>query len=67
VWFSVARRFFLCGGAKEFNPYIGELDRILDLSITLEAVLVFETEFVNRLLRRRAISLLGVQVILSSE
>jgi hypothetical protein len=61
VWFSVAKRFFLYGGAKEFNPYIGELDRILDLAVALEAVLVFEKEFVGRLLRARTIGLLGLQ------
>jgi hypothetical protein len=60
TWFSVAKRFFLYGGAKEFNPYIGELDRILDLAIALEAVLMFEHDFINRLIKRRAIALLGV-------
>ena len=61
TWFAVAKRFFLYGGAKEFNPYIGELDRILDLAVALEAVLVFEKDFVSRLLRERAIRLLEVE------
>jgi hypothetical protein len=34
----VAKRFFLYGGGKEFNTYIGELDRILDYAITLESI-----------------------------
>jgi hypothetical protein len=61
AWFSVAKRFFLYGGAKEFNPYIGELDRILDFAVALEAVLLFENEFVGRLLRNRALALLGIE------
>jgi hypothetical protein len=60
-WFSVAKRFFLYGGAKEFNPCVGELDRILDFSVALEAVLVFENDFVGRLLRNRAIRLLEIE------
>jgi hypothetical protein len=61
TWFSVAKRFFLYGGGKEFNPYTGELDRIVDLVVALEAVLVFEKDFVGRLLRNRAIRLLGLE------
>ena len=60
-WFSVAKRFFLYGGAKEFNPLIKEFDRILDLSIALEAVLLFETESVSKLLRKRAVGLLELK------
>lgn len=45
MWFSVAKRFFLYGGAKEFNTYAGELDRILDYSIALEAVLMEDIGF----------------------
>jgi hypothetical protein len=59
-WFALAKRFFLAGGAKEFNPHIGELDRILDFVVALEAVLVFENEFVARLIRDRAVALLGL-------
>jgi hypothetical protein len=58
TWFSVAKRYFLYGGAKEFNPYIGELDRIVDYAIALEAVLMFEHDFINRLIKRRAGALL---------
>jgi hypothetical protein len=60
TWFSVARRFFLYGGAKEFNTYIEELDRILDYAIALESVLMFEKYFVSRMIRRRATALLKV-------
>ncbi len=60
AWFAVAKRFFLYGGAKEFNPYVGELDRIIDFVIALEAVLVFEHDLVSRRLRRRATTLLGL-------
>jgi hypothetical protein len=48
------------GGAKEFDPYHAELDRILDYSIALESVLTFEKSFVSRLMRKRAAALLGL-------
>jgi hypothetical protein len=38
----------------------GELDRIVDYSVALEAVLMWETHFVNRMLKRRATALLSV-------
>jgi len=44
-WFFVARRFFLYGGAKEFNPGWDEVDRIVDYATALEAALVPEGEF----------------------
>jgi len=61
-WFSVARRFFLYGGAKELNFYkepqtgieINEVDRIVDYTIALEATSVPEKDFVGRCLRERA-------------
>jgi hypothetical protein len=58
-WFAVARRFFLYGGAKEFNPTQYEIDRIIDYCIALEAVLTFENDFVSRLVRLRGPALLG--------
>lgn len=58
-WFAVARRFFLYGGAIEFNPYHGEVDRIVDYNIALEAALVPESDFVSRRLRERAVQLLA--------
>ena len=65
-WFMVARRYFLYGGAKEFNCYaerqsgieINEIDRIVDYMIGLEAALVAERDFVGRRLRERATCLL---------
>jgi hypothetical protein len=59
-WFTVAKRFFLYGGAKEFNPGQYEIDRIVDYCIALEAVLTFENEFVSRLLRLRGPALLSL-------
>jgi hypothetical protein len=61
-WFMVARRYFLYGGAKEFNCYaerqsgieINEVDRVVDYMIGLEAALVAERDFVGRRLRERA-------------
>ena len=61
-WFMVARRYFLYGGAKEFNCYTerqsgienNEVDRIVDYMIALEAALVPERDFVGRRLRERA-------------
>ncbi|HTR39911.1 MAG TPA: hypothetical protein VMH80_28760 [Bryobacteraceae bacterium] len=47
-WFSAARRFFLTGGAKQFNPQWDEVDRIVDYATALEATLVPEKEFNTR-------------------
>lgn len=44
-WFSVSRRFFLYGGAKEFNPKWDEVDRIVDYATALESALVPEGDF----------------------
>jgi hypothetical protein len=58
-WFATARRFFLYGGAKEFNRDWDEVDRVVDYMIALEATLVSEHGFgIGQRLRRRAISLL---------
>jgi hypothetical protein len=56
-WFSVARRFFLYGGAKEFNPTWDDVDRIVDYATALEAAVVPESEFSSRRFRHRASSL----------
>jgi hypothetical protein len=60
-WFKTARRFFLYGGAKEFNPqpHIAELDRIVDFATALEAVLTHGAGETGTVLRRRACALLG--------
>lgn len=67
-WFRVARRFFLYGGAKEFNCRRGpgteanEADRIVDYMIALEATLAPENDdFISRRLRERAVKLLDRQ------
>jgi Apea-like HEPN len=58
-WFRVARRSFLYGMSKEFNPnFESEVDRVVDYVTALEATLVAETEFVGRRLKNRAIKLL---------
>jgi hypothetical protein len=54
TWFSVARRFFLYGGATEFNPLWDDVDRIVDYATALEAALVPETDFSRRRMSRRA-------------
>lgn len=62
AWFRTARRFFLYGGAKEFNPqpHILELDRIVDYATAIEAVLTHGAGETGGVLRRRACALLGV-------
>ena len=61
-WFATARKFFLYGGAKEFNPEWNEVDRVVDYMIALEATLVPEQDFgIGQRLRNRAVSLLGVR------
>jgi hypothetical protein len=69
-WFKVARRWFLYGGAKEFNPYIeseatgdfdGEVDRVADYVAALEAALLPENDlFIQRRLKERAIRILAL-------
>jgi Apea-like HEPN len=58
-WFSVARRFFLYGGAKEFNPRWDDVDRILDYVTALQAALVPEMDFVRRRINRRSALLIS--------
>lgn len=61
-WFGTARRFFLYGGAKEFNAQWGEVDRVVDYMVALEATLVPERGFgIGQRLRKRALSALGLQ------
>ncbi len=74
-WFDIARRFFLYGGAKEFNWYVeeeskieqNEVDRVVDYMVALEATLVPEREFVGRCLRERAARLLQRDGMAGSE
>jgi hypothetical protein len=61
-WFAVARRFFLYGGSKEFNPnFQNDVDRVIDYVTALEAVAVPESDFVSRRLRERSVRLLERQ------
>ena len=46
-WFAAARRFFLCGGAKQFNPKWDDVDRIVDYATALESTLVPEKDYVH--------------------
>lgn len=57
-WFKIARRFFLYGGGKEYNPKHDLVDRIVDYVTALETILVPEKDFVGRRLRERAAALL---------
>ncbi len=58
-WFAAARRFFLCGGAKQFNPKWDDVDRILDYATALESTLVPEKDYTTRRLRHRAAALIA--------
>jgi hypothetical protein len=58
-WFGVARRFFLYGGAKEFNPKWDDVDRILDYTSALESTLVPEKDYNTRRISRRAATLIA--------
>jgi len=63
-WFQTARRFFLYGGGKEYNPRHNEVDRVVDYMTALEAILVPESDgFIGRRLRKRAVSLLKYYTI----
>jgi hypothetical protein len=53
-WFAVAKRYFLYGGAKDFNPRWDAVDRIVDYATALEAALVPEGDFSKRRMTRRA-------------
>jgi len=58
-WFATARRFFLSGGAKEFNPKWDDVDRILDYATALESTLVPEKDYNTRRISRRAAALIA--------
>ena len=64
-WFKTARRFFLYGGGKEYNPRHDLLDRIVDYITVLETILVPEKDFVSRRLRERAAVLLKKQNVIA--
>ncbi len=56
-WFATARRFFLSGGAKPFNPSGDDVDRVVDYATALESTLVPENDFNTRRISRRAAAL----------
>jgi len=58
-WFASARRFFLSGGAKQFNPEWREVDRILDYVMALESTLVPENDYNTRRISRRGANLIA--------
>jgi len=58
-WFAVARRFFLSGGAKPFNPKRDDVDRVVDYATALEATLVPEKDYNTRRISRRAAALIA--------
>lgn len=58
-WFAAARRFFLCGGAKQFNPKWEDVDRMVDYATALESTLVPEKDFNTRRICRRAAKLIA--------
>lgn len=58
-WFAIARRFFLSGGAKQWNPRWDDVDRVVDYATALEATLVPEPDFNSRRIRQRAAALLA--------
>lgn len=57
-WFSIARKYFLWGGNKEFLPQFGEGDRFVDYTTSLEAVLVTGHELLSRKFQIRGAALL---------
>jgi hypothetical protein len=59
AWFAASRRFFLSGGAKQWNPKWDDADRILDYAAALEATLVPEGDLVKRRLTNRAARLIA--------
>ncbi len=58
-WFAIARRFFLSGGAKRFDPRGGDVDRVVDYATALEATLVPERDYNTRRIRMRSAALIA--------
>jgi len=58
-WFAVARRFFLSGGAKPFNPEGEDVDRIVDYATALESTLVPEKDYNTARISGRAAALIS--------
>jgi hypothetical protein len=66
-WFAAARRFFLCGGAKQFNPKWDDVDRIVDYTTALESTLVPENGHNTRRISRRAAALIAPNTPVEAE
>jgi hypothetical protein len=62
-WFSVARRFFLYGGSKEFNPKWDDVDRIVDYMTAVEASIVPEMDFARRRISQRSARLISTDPV----
>lgn len=60
VWFKTARRFFLSGGAKEFNVNWDNVERIVDYMIALEATLSMDMDYLRRRISERGTLLLNL-------
>jgi Apea-like HEPN len=65
-WFSVARRFFLYGGGKEFNPKWDDVDRIVDYMTAVEAAVVPEMDFARRRISQRSSKLVSTDPAVQS-
>lgn len=57
-WFATARRFFLSGGAKPFDPERDDVDRVVDYTTALEATLVPDRDYNTRRIHQRAVRLI---------
>ena len=57
-WFKIARRSFLYGGGKEYNPLHNQVDRIVDYMAALESILLPEKDLPKSCMRERAVELL---------
>jgi hypothetical protein len=66
-WFATARRFFLSGGAKPFNPARDDVDRMVDYATALESTLVPEKDYNVRRITRRAAALIAPDDRLQTE
>lgn len=58
IWFRTSRRFFLSGGAKEFNLHWDLTDRIVDYMVVVEASLSTDNDYLSRQLVERTAAIL---------
>ncbi|MFN0105616.1 MAG: hypothetical protein ACKV2U_26460 [Bryobacteraceae bacterium] len=57
-WYQTAKRFFLYGTSKDFDPQRLEVDRVVDYATVLEAILVPESDLLGKRVRERCAALL---------